>query len=872
MDWLVRALLLLAPAAYRERYGESVIADFRACLDDMRRERRLSFLAAAGALADLARAIFYERVAEETRYLAYALRSLARTPGFTLAMVFTLALGLGANVAAFTIINGALLKPLPFPQADRMVAVWTKMWINGVECAQCSSSLFTSFAYDAQNLTFESLAPYTVWSGADSGGGPPIDLTGAVVGAEFLNVLGMGPQLGRGFAQSDEATSTPDVAMISDTFWLQRYHRDPSAIGQDLVLDGKPVRIIGIMPRDFLFPNFSRVNEHPEIFLIAKREDLNPSVGGWGIIGRLRPKISYDQAALDLDRIVATLDRTHPGVYRNAGRLDEVNVVPLIDDLFGPMRIVLLPLFGAVCIVLLIACVNAANLLIARAVGKEREIAMRLALGASTAAIVREVMTEAFVLSFAAVCLGLVGAYYAVQGYVALHPAGINRIDQIAIDGRVVVYAVAIAVVAAVSTSVLPALVLMHGSLFASLREGRSRVGSRGSRVRSALVVVQIACAFSLVVGCGLLVRSLQAYADVDLGFTTTNLVAIEPAPIDSAFLRGARAQADYFDRLRQDLAAVPGVAEVAYATAAPLSNEEPDELVDVVGGPTKADALFAFVSSGYFSTMGVPIVRGRAIDAGDGAQGRPIAVVNQEFVRRFMPNRDPIGRQFVNGPTRFTVVGVVQNATVNRVGEKPYPAIYFAIAQLPTLWDTTYAGRDIPFIVRLRLPLAAMSDALLSTWRTADPREPIPVLTTMTQLKLQQTANTRANAFVLGALALVALLLAISGTASVAAYSVARRTSEIGLRMALGATRWGIVNMLLRGVAFVLAAGLVIGLLLAAVSSYALRPQLFGTPAFDPVTYAVVAIILVAATTIASFIPAYSAASIEPAKALRYE
>jgi predicted permease len=859
---LLRAALLACPAEYRQRFGEQIAAD----------HREFAGVAVAGACWNVlvsGIAMHLENVARE---LARTLRGLARTPAVTLAMIFTIAIGIGANVAAFAIINGVLLSPLPYTQPDRLVAVWTKIRLNDEECTHCSSSLFTSFQYGDRNATFESLAPYNAWSGIVSSDGPAESVQGAVVGSRFLDVLGLHPQLGRGFTRGDERASAPNVAMLSYAFWTRRYARDPSVIGRNLVVDGKPLRIIGVMPRRFVFPNFVRVSEHPAVFLIAKRTDLKPGVGGWGIIGRLKPHIRREQAARDLDRIIAALAPANPDVYRKDGRVSEVNVVPLADDLFGPMRAVLLPLFGAVFIVLLIACVNVANLLIARTVGRQRDIALRLALGAKRGCIVREVLLEALVLAAIAACVGVAGAYYAVQGYAAIHPAGIHRLDRIAIDGRIIVYAVGIAVLSALATSVLPALVLVRGPLFSSLKDGRSRAAAQGSGARSALVVVQIACAFSLIVACGLLVRSLQAYASVNLGFDAAKLVAIEPPPVSAVFLPNAGAQARYFERLRENLSALPGVASVAYATAAPLADEEADEFVYISGGPKNADALFTFVSPQYFATMGVPVLRGRGITPQDAAGTRPVAVVNEEFVRRFIGNHDPIGRQFFNGPQPFTIVGVVPTVTINRVGEQRSPAIYFSIAQLPALWHMTYGGFDVPFIVRLRVPLAAMNNALVAAWHAADPREPLPQLATIAQLERDQTANTRANAYVLGVLALIALLLAIAGTASVAAYSAARRTSEIGVRMALGAARWDIVTMLIRGAALLLGAGLGIGVLLAAVASDVLRPQLFGTPAFDPETYLAVAAILIGATLVASLVPAYRAASVDPAKALRYE
>lgn len=873
MESLLRALLLLAPGAYRERYSRSVIDDYRDCLDEARRAGRSTAATALKTFADLLVAVVTEHCSNLARSLSRTPRGLARTPGISLAMILILAMGIGANLAAFTIVNGVLLSPLPYPHANRVVVVYAKTWLNNQPCTTCSNSLFTSFQYRERNATFESLAPYHPFSGIVSGGGPAVNLDGAIVGAEFLDVLGVRPQLGRGFAVSDERASAPDTVMLSDALWTQRYGRDPSVIGRNLTLDGKPARIIGVMPKNFLFPNFTRVGEHPALLMIVKRVLSDPTVGGWGIIGRLKGGVSSGQATNDLNRVIAGLASTYPNAYRAAGRLEQANIVPIADALLGPMRLVLLPLFGAGFLVLLIACVNVANLLIARTIGRQRDIAMRLALGAKPGEIVRELLLEALALALAAACLGLLGAYYAVHGYAALHPAGVYRIDGIAIDGRVVAYAVGIAALCAAATSVLPALVLMRGPLFASLKDGRSRVGSRGGGARSALVVIQIACAFSLVVACGLLVRSLQAYAHVDLGFDAANLVAVQPPAVSAAFVPSEGAQAQYFERLRRNLAALPAVASVAYSTAAPLSNDANDQLVNIVNGPKNADGLFQFVSPGYFATMGVPVLRGRAITGADTGTSRPVAVVNQEFVRRFLGAGDPIGRQFFTGTVlRFTIVGVVATADVNRAGETPQPAMYFALAQLPTLWQTTYAGFEVPFIVRLRVPAAAARDSLIAAWRAADPREPVPTLATMDELERDQTAGIRANAYVLGALALIALLLAIAGTASVAAYSAARRTGEIGVRMALGAERWSIVTLLLRGAALLLAGGLAAGLLLAAVASYALQSQLFRTAAFDPVTYIGVALVLVAATLIASFVPAYRAASIYPAKALRYE
>jgi predicted permease len=863
---IFEALLLLAPGEFRQRYGRELLADFRLSAQEG---------LGAAACADLLSTIARERTSSVMRTFLYTLRSLTRTPGVTLAMILTLAIGIGANVAAFSVINGVLLNPLPFPHSDRIVAVWRRTWINGIECGRCPHSLFSAFAYRSRNTTFSSMAPYQQWTGVASvGNAAARNVSGARVGAQFLDVLDEKPALGRGFTLDDERYGAPPVAIVSYGFWSQQLHGDSAAIGRSILLDGKPYRVIGVLPRSFFFPNFTRlVSEHPAVLLVAQHEPgLRPGNNGMGMIGRLKDGVTPAQAKADVDRVIAGLSHTYKSNYIQDGHLEQVNVVPLRDDLFGPARVLLLPIFGAVFIVLLIACLNVANLLIARTLGRQRDLAMRLAIGATRRHVIGQVATESFALAAAGTVLGVIAARYALQAYVALNPPGLHRTDQIGIDGRVVAYAAGVAILSALLTSVFPALMSLRSDAFRGLKSSRSHIGGGASGARSALVVVQIACAFALVVACGLLVRSLQAYASADLGYRTASLLTVSGPPLTAGFYPDLPVQRAYLRRLRDNLASIPGIDGVAYGTAVPLLGGGSDGTFDMAGAPKDADADYEFVSPQYFHVLRIPVLQGRDIAASDTGNTRIVAVVDREFVKRFVRDGKPIGKQLRYGGVPIAIVGVVPTIMLHYVGEQRYPTMYFAFEQLPAMWKTDLSGFFVPFVVHTSVAPASLHNAVLAAWQKADPREPAPDLATVPQRVELYTSSTRANVFVLGALALIALLLAISGTGSVAAYAVARRTNEIGVRMALGARRWRIVRVLLTGAALMLAVGLLVGAGLAAAAGIALAPQLYQTPPYDVSTYLAVALILSIATLFASFVPAYRAATIDPSRALRYE
>jgi predicted permease len=719
------------------------------------------------------------------------------------------------------------------------------------------------------------MAPYQGWSGVVTLPGQAAqDVQGARVGAQFLDVLQEHPLLGRGFTLGDERYGAPPVVVLSYTLWSDQLRSDPNVIGKTLLLDGRPFRVIGVLPKEFFFPNFTRViPEHPGILLVAQHSPgLHPGNNGMGMIARLKGGVTPAQAKADLDRINAGLALKYKSSYVQSGHLEQLNVIPLREDLFGPSRVLLLPIFGAVFIVLLIACLNVANLLIARTLGRQRDLAMRLAIGATGRHVIGQIAAESFALAAAGTVLGVIGAHYVLQAYVALNPPGIHRADQIGIDARVVLYAAAIAAISALVTATLPAVMSLGSGAFASLKDSRSQAGGHGNVARASLVVVQIACAFALVAACGLLLRSLQAYSGANLGYRTSSLLTIGGPPIAIGFYPSLGAQEAYLHRVRDGLAAVPGVDGVAYGTAVPLLGGGSDGEFSMTGAPKDADADFEFVSPQYFHVLGIPVLRGRDISASDNASSRRVALVDQQFVKSFVHGADALGKHFNYDGVDFTIVGIVPPVMLHYVGEQPYPSMYFAFEQLPAIWKIDLSSFFVPFAVHTSVPTASVKIPLLAAWRNADPREPVPTLATVAQLVERSTADTRANVFVLGVLALIALLLSISGTASVAAYAVARRTNEIGVRMALGARPSRIVRTLLVSATTMLVVGLLAGLGLAALAANSLAPQLYQTALYDPATYIGVALMLATATLLASFIPAYRAATIDPSTALRYE
>jgi predicted permease len=867
-----RTTLRLAPRDFQRTHGSQMIADFRDALasePDVAQRTRY----ALRALLNLFFAIVLEeRLTMVRRPFVHAFRSLARTPAFTAIVILMLALGIGSNVAAFSVVNGVLFHPLPYAQSDRMVAVWRAVSTPDFSCSQCPQSLFTAFELQTRNHTFDALAPYSPFAGVLALGGKRQTVRGAVVGTRFFDVVGEHPQLGRAFTPDDEKATAVSTAVITHALFLSALHGDIGLLGSTMQLDGQPVRIIGVVSDSLLFPNFTfGVDEKPAIYVsIQQQAGLNPNDHGFGIVGRLASGVSPAAGQADLNRIIAGLAKTYPSGYIYKGHVEAMRVVPLTDDLLGPLRGLLFPVLGAVLIVLIIACVNVANLLLARAITRQNEMATRVAVGASRGHIARQIAAESLGFALPAALLGIVFAHYAIAGYVALAPPGLHRIDEIRIDLPVVLYSAGLAIFTALLTSLLPIRFARYADTARLLHAGRSPIGRSGA-TRNVLVALQVAGSFALIAGCGLLLRSVLAYSATDLGYRATQIIDVMGSPIDSVRYPTHERQVAFLAAAANGLANVPGVSAVAYGTTIPLVSNGGDRVVRIGGSAAMVDADLDYVGPAYFASLGVAPVTGREFTARDARGALPVVVVNDEFVRHFIPDGHATGKRVTFALSKgesMTIVGVVKNVRLRGVSQPVAPTMYAPVAQMPI----SLAGFRPMLFVRTTLAPSTMRGQLVAAWRGIDPTDSAPSVRAVVDRVAAEAGPTRAYAFILGALAIVAFILALSGTAGVVAYGVARRRSELGLRMALGARASGIVAMLLRGVCAVTCAGMLAGLALAAILGSVLAPQLYRVTPFDPVTYIVVASALLLATVAASLVPALRAMSIAPVVAIRYE
>jgi predicted permease len=868
-----RFLLHLAPRDFARTHGRELLADFSDALaSEANASSRAGYVRRA-LLNFVVTVILWERAAMFWRQLNYAFRSLVRTPAITAIVIITLALGIGANVAAFSIVSGILFHPLPYAEPDRMVAVWRTMAAADFTCTHCPQSLYTTFELESRNHTFDALAPYAPYAGVLSQAGTRQPVRGALVGTRFFEVVGVHALLGRTFGPPDESATAVSAALVSREFFESALHGDAGILGRTLALDNAPVRIIGVVPDHLLFPNFSfGVKENPAIYVSIQRQPgLNPNDHGLGLVGRLAPGVSPVAGQADLNRVVGLLAHEHPTGYTYKGTREGMSVVPLADDMLGPLRALLFPVLGAVFIVLFVACLNVANLLLARAIGRQSEMATRIAVGATRAHIGRQIAAESAGYTIPAVILGVVFAYYALNVYIALAPPGLHRVDEIKIDFPVLAYSVAIAVVTALLTSWLPIRLSTRARSSTASREGRSSLGRRTGVTRTALVILQIAFSFALIAGCGLLLRSVIAYTTTDLGFRSERVVDVFGSPIDGTRYAKRDRQLAFLSRLEAGFRAVPGVDGAAFGTTVPLAGNGGDRVIHLSGSNTTADADFDYIGTGYFAALGAPPVRGREFTTADRLDNRPVVVVNEEFVRRFARGTEIVGKQVTFALSKgdsMSIVGVVPDVRLRGVAQPLVPAMYAPIEQMPM----SLAGAPASFLVRSDLPVASLRTSLRAVWHQIDPSDAIPVVSSVRERVFSEAAPTRAYTIILGALSLIAFALALSGTAGVVAYGVARRRNELALRMALGARGMTIVAMLLRGAVAMAGAGLVAGLLLSIASAHVLAPQLFGVEPFDPFTYIAVGTVLICATMAASLVPAFRAASIAVVSAMRYE
>ncbi len=792
----------------------------------------------------------------------YAARVMSKTRGVTLVAVVTLALGIGANTAIFSVINALLLRPLPYPQSERLVIVWQDLRARGGPATEWTGPS-QQFDWRAQKDVFESLTSIRGWSASVAGGDLPEALLGEQTTFEYFDVAGTRPALGRPYVEADDIPNAPRVVVLSHGLWQRRFGGDRGAIGRSIPINGESHEIIGVMPAGFT-PVYipDAVMWRP---LRLRRDNPSRNSAVFHTFGRLRAGVTIDQARARLDTLAKQLQHAHPESDAGKG----INPVPLQEQRIGSMKPSLFMLQGAVAFVLLIACVNIANLLLARASGRSGEIAVRRALGADRMRIIRQLLTESVLLAATGGALGAILGTWGVSALKTLAPDGTPRIDEVGVDARVLAFTAALSLLTGLVFGVVPAAHAARDRFSAALKQGgRGQMGDGGGRVRRSLIVAELALALVLLVGGGLLLRTFLALQRVDLGFNPAHKMTGFVLPPQTVY-RTTAARIAFYDGLLGRAGALPGVTHAALSSQLPLSGDsDTDFLIEGRPAPTRsADAFITWyrvVSANYFATMEIPLKRGRLFAD---REAEPTVVVNETMARRFFPNEDAIGRRirFGDEPAPWlTIVGIVADVKVRGAREASVVETYIPY------WHNPEAGTNI--VLKTAGDPAAVAEPLRRAVKAIDPAIAVASLATMDQIVAESIGGSRFYATLVAIFAGLALLLAAVGIYGVMSYAVAQRTQEIGVRLALGAAERQIFGLVVGESLKLAAVGLGLGLAGSIAVGKALGKMLFGVAGTDLATFAGTAALLVGAAFLAAYVPARRAMRIDPMVALRIE
>ena len=790
----------------------------------------------------------------------YGLRMMAATPLVTAVAVLALALGIGANTAIFSAVYAVLLRPLPYPHAERLVDLSIANAARGARNVNVSFPVFDDWR--AQATTLDRIAAYSNWS-MNIGGDQPERLQAMVVTPGFFDVFGASALLGS--ATLSEDRSVPPGVVISYAFWQRHFGGDPGIVGRSITLDRQPATVLGVMPPAFNY----RSGVEVWASLLQKVDDATLHQRGsqfLNVVGRLRDGAAVAQARAEFATIGARLSQQYPNYLKNW----TVEAEPLSNIMVGDARAPLLALLGAVAFVLLIACANLANLLLARARARLGELTVRAALGATRGRLVRQLLTESLLLAAIGGGLGVLTAAWGMDTLRVVARPLLPSAFPIHVDLHVLAFAAGLSLLTAVAFGLAPALTSSRAALAVALRQHSDAVRGGGHRLRGVLVAAEIALSLMLLIGGGLLLKSFLRLRAVDPGFVPQQRLAFSIAREGNTYA-GNAAAADFFLQVQNRLAQLPRVQSVSAASTLPEVGDQLHTSFTVRGrrfDPTNLpQAEKDFVLPGFFSTMGIPLLQGREFTAHDGAGDPAVALVNREFVRRYFPGEDPIGKVVENfGPkaSAATIVGIVGDVRHDMLELPPAPAMYFPVAQ----WGYSFLW----YVVRTDAPLADVTAEVRREVAAVDKEQPIARVHTFRDILDNSTADRRFTSSLMGVFAGLALLLAAIGVYSVMAYSVTQRTHEIGVRMALGASRRDILRLVLAGGTAITAAGIGVGTVLAAALTQLLKGMLYAVSPTDPVTFAAVAVLVAALAVLATYLPARRAMQVDPMVALRYE
>jgi predicted permease len=802
--------------------------------------------------------------------LRYGLRMLMRSPGFTIVAVVALALGIGANSAIFSVVNTVLLRPLPYKNPDALMTVWEEATHLGFPYNTPSPANFIDWR--EQNTVFEGMAALAQRSFNLTGAGEPERFDGRKVSANLFSILGVEPLLGRTFLPEEDKPGSR-VVILSYGVWQRRFGGDTGIIGRALTLNGEPYTVVGVMPATVDLPSMD--NWHDQLWVpIALTAEEAASRGNHylEVIARTKPGVTRQQAQAEMTTIAARLEKQYPEENTRVG----IRVRQLHEQLVGDIKPALLVLLGAVAFVLLIACANVANLLLARAAVRQKEIALRLALGASRSRLTRQFLTESVLLAGLGGLVGLLFAYIGLNVLKTFIPPSISQAQAINMDAKVLIFTGLISLVTGLIFGLAPATQASNFGLSETLKEGGrdSSAGSRGNRIRGVLVVSEVAVSFLLLIGAGLLINSFLHLRKLDPGYRADHLLTMKVALPETKYPDKER-RAPFFRELIRRVQTLPGVESVAVASNLPLTYSGDSMPIGVEGRPDpppdqSPDVVLRVVSPGYFHTMGIPLAQGRDISEKDTPDAVRVVVISEKTARYFWPGQNPIGKRLKPGSTTSDspwreVVGIVKDVRQNDFVAEPKMQMYMAHEQVGS-----FAANAL--VVRTQVDPLSLGTAVRKVVWEIDKDQPVSDIRSMEEIVSRAVARQRFSTMLLGIFATLALVLAAVGIYGVMSYSVAQRTREIGIRMALGAQRSDVLKMTVgQGLRLVIM-GVAIGLAAAFVLTRVMASLLFGVSATDPITFIIISLVLMAVALIASYIPALRATKVDPMVALHYQ
>ena len=800
--------------------------------------------------------------------LRYGLRTLIKNPGFTIVAVIALALGIGANSAIFSVVNAVLLRPLPYKNPDQLVVIWENATHLGFPKDTPSPANFLDWRQ--QSSLFEGMAAFAERSFNLTGVGEPERLDGRRVSANLFEMLGVKPIVGRTFVPQEDQPGTK-VVLLNESLWKRRFGGDPAVVGRAVNLNGEPYTVVGVLPQTVRLPTSGNWRDQVWVPLAFPSEEAASRGAHYlEVIARMKPGMTLPKAQAEMDTIAARLAQQYPDFNARRGAV----VTPLHEEIVGKMKSPLLILLGAVAFVLLIACANVANLLLARAAVRQKEIALRLALGANRARLTKQLLVESVLLSLVGGLVGLGLAYFGLNVLTRFIPQDVAQADTITIDAKVLLFTLAVAVVTGLIFGLAPATQASHFNLNETLKEGGrdSGAGVRGKRLRNSLVIAEVATSFILLVGAGLLINSFVHLRTLDPGFRADHLLALN-VDLSEVKYPDTQRRTAFFDEVTRRVRTLPGVQSVAVAGNLPFTYNGDSTLIAVEGIPDPPidqwpDVIYRTVGPGYLATMGIPLVRGRDFNDQDTLDTTPVVVISEKTAKRYWPNEEPIGKRLKTGATASdvpwrTVIGVVKDVRQNDFIAEPKMQMYFSYRQVKDLVANA-------LVVRTSVDPLSLATSVRNTIWAVDKDQPVANIDSMEHIVAGAVARQRFSMLLLAIFAGLALVLAAVGIYGVMSYSVAQQTREIGIRIALGAQRGDVLRMTVKEGLKLVGVGLLIGLISAFVLTRVMESLLFGISATDPVTFGIICVVLLIVATLASYIPALRAATVDPMVALR--